>query len=438
MPAKKTSIFPVAIRFVFLGFLIAAIPAHSQVQVLHIFDNADGLEVNAGLVFDSTGNLYGTAYYGGGHGWGDAFELRRGKNGKWTETLLHSFNLKRDSDEGALPASSLTLDADGNVYGTTVSGGIPCEAAYCGTVFKLTRGTDGKWTETILHVFSFSDGAEPYGALIFDKAGNLYGTTYGGGTGTACNLFENCGTVFKMTRGANGRWTETVLYNFSGGSDGSNPLGGVVFDKAGNLYGTTFGGGNLSCGGSCGVVFKSAAGANGQWTETVIHAFNGKDGSRPSAALIFDKSGNLYGTTPNGGDPSCKFGCGNVFELVPVKNGQWRETVLHSFSINEGWNSGASLLFDAKGNLYGTTHYGGNPTCPPYGCGTVFKLTPGAKGQWTEAAHYYFNGKNGFEPCAALILDPAGDLYSTTDFGGNYGTDVCGGNGCGVVFKITP
>jgi uncharacterized repeat protein (TIGR03803 family) len=230
--------------------------------------------------------------------------------GGWSEKVLHSFN---DTD-GAYSSAGLIFDKNGNLYGTTLEGGdYGCSASGCGTVFELTPTAGGGWTETVLLNFNGSDGSGPQAGLIFDAAGNLYGTTVGGGTN--CPPF-GCGTVFELTPTAGGGWTEKVLHSFGNGTDGANPFAGLIFDAAGNLYGTTYGGGTYRCGASgCGTAFELTPAAGGSWTETVLYSFSrGNDGFEPEAGLIFDSAGNLYGTTAVGGT----YDGGTVFELTPV------------------------------------------------------------------------------------------------------------------------
>ncbi|MGA9355104.1 MAG: choice-of-anchor tandem repeat GloVer-containing protein, partial [Terriglobales bacterium] len=242
--------------------------------------------------------------------------------------------------------------------------------------------------EKILHRFGKgSDGAYPYAGLIFDTSGNLYGTTFFGGA-------QEAGTVFELAPKAKGGWTEKVLYSFGGGTDGANPYASVVFDAADNLYGTTYQGGDYTSG----TVFELTPNGSGGWTEKVLHSFgNGTDGADPYASLIFDTFGNLYGTTYQGG----VYGLGTVFELTP-KRGGWREKVVHSFGAGtDGANPYASLVFDAAGNLYGTTYQGG-----VYSSGTAFELTPKGGGGWREKILYSFgNVPDGADPYASMVFD---------------------------------
>ncbi|HEY5046563.1 MAG TPA: choice-of-anchor tandem repeat GloVer-containing protein [Rhizomicrobium sp.] len=328
------------------------------------------------------------------------------------EKVLHSF---QGGSDGSYPASTLIADNTGNLYGTTANGGggTGCQGSYgCGTVFRLAP--DG--TESVLHAFAGgTDGAFPLGGLIPDNAGNYYGTTSQGGT-TGCNR-GGCGTVFKLAPDG----TESVLYAFQGGSDGWYPVGGLVADSGGNLYGTTQFGGDTSCPlgvGGCGTVFQIAPDGK----ETVLHAFQGgSDGIAPSGALLMDKAGNLYGMTIQGGDGQGG-PYGVVFKIAPGGG----ETILHSFggSPDGSWPYG-SLLLDDAGNLYGTTGQGGE-----YDRGTVFRVAQNG----TETVLYAFgDGSYGKRPEAGLVADKAGNLYGTTFYGRG-----CKQGACGTVFKLAP
>jgi uncharacterized repeat protein (TIGR03803 family) len=343
---------------------------------------------------------------------------------KTRETIIHSFTGGKD---GKSPVSNLIFDSAGNLYGVALAGGKNQD----GVAFELKLNTKGHWTETELYSFAGgSDGAAPEGGLVFDEAGNLYGVTSQGG-GTGCS--HGCGTVYELTRNAKGKWVESVLYAFTGGSDGGNPSSPLVMDQVGNLYGTTQLGGDASCDfGSCGTVFQLSPDGNGHWTETVIHAFaGGSDGAMPFlGGVIFDSSGNLYGTTSVGGT----FDAGTVFELTPSQGGTWKETILYSFEGGtDGDSPGAGLVFFG-GALYGTTYAGGNEAqpCPTSGCGTVFQLTLNS-GTWTEDVIYAFQGTDGIETLATPVFDQAGNLYGTTFEGGSGPCSVCG-----TAFKLTP
>ena len=428
MSCKRPLIFLVATFTAIFGFLsVAPVFAATKNQVLyrfcHVSGCKDGQKPLAGLVADATGNLYGTTQYGG-LGYGTVFQLIRDANGKWIEKVLYNLCSMSACTDGLFPQSKLTFDSVGNLYGAATEGGNyeDCSAG-CGTIFQLTPGAEGKWSTRLIYTFKGPDGAFPFSHLIFDAAGNLYGTTWGGGTSTF-------GTVFRLQPGANGNWTEKVLYNFCSASrctDGANPAAGLIFDAAGNLYGTT----NVGGAWGSGSLFRLAPDANDVWTETVLYDFDGNIGAYPFAELIFDAAGNLYGTANVGGDRSCAGGCGNVFQLVPDGYSKWTVKVVHSFNGIDGAYPYAGVIFDAAGNLYGTTPGGGggDASCPN-GCGVVFELIPDRAGKWTERVLHRFNGSDSAYPYGGVIFDASGDLYGTTGGGATYGG--------GSAFEIIP
>jgi uncharacterized repeat protein (TIGR03803 family) len=354
----------------------------------------DGSQPYASLIRDPKGNLYGTTTVDGAFGNGTVFKVS--PDGK--ETVLHSFT--GTGGDGAYPIAPLVRDAAGNLYGTTELGGIfggACGASGCGTVFKI----DPTGKETVLHRFTGTggDGMLTYQGLARDKAGNLYGTTFGGGA-------YGLGMVFKL--GPAGK--ETVLYSFNpSGGDGFFPFGGALLrDSAGNLYGTNEVGGAAAYG----TVFKLDSKGN----YTVLHNFGSSgDGLEPSGTLAIDKAGNLYGSTFFGG--ASNFGI--VFKIDSTNT----ETVLHSFSATggDGAAPGGGLVLDSSGNLYGTTNSGGSSYC-----GTVFKLDTSN----TETILHSFSGPDGRVPDLGLVEDSKGNFYGTAQYGGKFGG--------GVVFKVTP
>ena len=403
-------------------------------------NGVDGYDPWAGLIFDAAGNLYGTTAEGGTYGscyggCGTVFELTPTAGGGWAEQVLYSFG---NGTDGAFPAAGLIFDAAGNLYGTTLGGG---DYGYGTVFELTPTVGGGWTEQVLYSFnLNGTDGVWPAANLIFDRSGNLYSTTWGGGEYeyNCDNGVPGCGTVFELSPTAGGGWTEQVLWNFGNGTDGTNPEAGLIFDAAGNLYGTTVNGGtydNCSYGG-CGTVFELTPTAGGGWTEQVLHNFgNGTDGAYVYGGLIFDAAGNLYGTASGGGTyTSCLGGCGMVFELTSTGGGGWTETVLYSFGNGTDASAPtASLIFDRSGNLYGTTEWGGTyDNCiPPYGCGTVFELKRTAGGGWTEQVlHNFGNGADGTDPFAGLIFDAAGNLYGTTEGGGTYGV--------GTVFELTP
>jgi uncharacterized repeat protein (TIGR03803 family) len=381
-------------------------------------DNPEG-----GLVFDKAGNLYGTTFGGGTNGRGTIYELTRTSSG-WTGITLYNFCPDRvNCADGWSPIGSLIIDTTGNLFGTTYFGGN--NGCSCGVVFELSPGADG-WTQTVLYAFSGGDdGAKPIAGLVADSAGDLYGTTIEGGTGKKCTtgLVPGCGVVFQLAKNPSGEWTETVLHSFRGGKDGDGPAARLTLDGTGVIYGTTAG----SAPDDPGTVFKLVNTKTG-WKETVLYRFAGKaDGNSPEADVVLDENGAVYGTTRYGGTGKCSeygyHGCGVVFKLEHSKTG-WTESVIHSFNggSSDGSNPAAGLVIDAKGNLYGTTAEGGlTGFCGDNGCGTVFRLTPAAGGKWNKTLLHRFDDSigDGAYPLGDVILDGAGNIYSTTQYGGS-------------------
>ncbi len=404
-----------ALAILMATLMSGTVASAASEKVLYSFGNGtDAAYPFDTPVFDAAGNLYGTTWEGGTANHGTVFELSPNGSGGWTETVLYSF--QGGPTDGGKASGSLIFDASGNIYGTTRDGG-STTCSSCGTVFKLTFA-NGTWTETVLYAFSGGkDGEYPYAGVIMDASGNLYGMTNRGGT-------HHLGTVFELSP-SNGGWTKTTLLNFSG-KDGNGPVVGLTLDAKGNLYGTTENGGTANKG----VVFELSPLKHG-WKETVLHSFTGgtSDGAGPGATVIFDTTGNLYGTTYSGGTGTCSNGCGTVFELSPSSNG-WTETIIQSLSdLNQSRPN--SIVFDAAGNLYGTTRRGGTgKQCKGGGCGTVFELA-NANGTWTETVLYSFRGiPDGAVPFSGPIVDANGNVYGTTVFGGKYHP--------GVLYEILP
>jgi len=415
---------------IFMALLLASAIAPTQAQarkfeVLHTFHGKDGASPVGVLVRDAAGNLYGTTGAGGTgkcsqYGCGTVFKLDRAGKQVW----LHSF----EGRNGYISYAGLLRDAAGNMFGTTVNGGIinnvcgGVQAGGCGLVFELTKtGTK----ESVLYKFKGTlDGLFPEALLVKDGKGNLYGTTYVGGS-------SGVGTVFKIDTAGK----ETVLYNFTGGSDGCAPYPGVILDSAGNLYGVASEGGDAFCNSGKGVVFK----VDTSGSETVLHTFGGSDGANPSSVLLFDSTGHLYGTTAYGGSGSgCgNTGCGTVFKLSPGSGGGWSEAVLYSFCSLSNCTDGerpltGPLVRDAAGNLYGTTVFGGNIKRCNGSCGVVFKLNADGK---ETVLHTFSGGSDGAFPFAGVVMDGSGNLYGTTAGGG---ATCFTSSTCGVVFRVTP
>ncbi len=400
-----------------LSVLPSQLVSAQTFNVLHSFTGGgDGASPSAGLTRDNRGNFYGTTKAGGAagpDGFGTVFKLSYQGSG-WTLSTLYSF---AGASDGAGPVARIIIGPDGSLYGATANGGgSGCGGNGCGTIFNLKPPANAatsvlsNWTETVLYRFTGgNDGALPVGDLVFDPSGNVYGVTSAGGS-------SQKGVVYQLTP-SNGHWTESVLWSFTGGNDGGQPAGGVIFDSAGKLYGTTqFGGANRD-----GAVFQLTHGQSG-WTQSTLYSFqNGSDGENPYGALTFDSSGNLYGTTVSNG----RSGGGTVFELTPRQNGTWAFAVLYSLSGHSGGGPQASLTMSGASNLYGTTYQDG-----AYGHGSAMGLTL-SSGSWIFTdLHDFTNGNDGAEPMGNLVLDGTGTLYGTAFGAGAYGY--------GVIFEITP
>ena len=314
-----------------------------------------------------------------------------------TFNAVYSFT---GGSDGGIPLAGLMIDEAGHLYGTGSYGG---PGGY-GVVFKVNQS--GK--ETVLHGFTGgADGANPQASLVMDALGNLYGTTMAGGA-------AGVGTVFKITKKGN----ETVLYSFTGGTDGASPIAALTMDKARNLYGTTTAGGSTGNG----TVFRLSPPKQkgGNWTEKVLYSFGqGTDGATPVAGVTLDAKHNLYGTTSVGGSS----GNGTVFQLKPSKSG-WKENILYNFQgTTDGSVPYAGVILDSSGNLYGGATGGGTETG-----GTIFELTPSSSG-WTFTVLYNIPGWPLSGPFRNLMMDASGNLYGTTH---------CDGSSDGTVYELTP
>jgi len=353
-------------------------------------------------------------------GCGTVFELMPSANGQWREKVLYVF---QGGTDGANPSGNLVFDEAGNLYGTTVYGGTSSNCYQgCGTVFELSPNSDSSWKETVLYRFQGGADASGPAGLIFDRAGNLYGAS-------SVDVDQAGATVFELSppRQKGGAWTEQIIATFS--CCGEAPNAALAWDGEGKLIGTTQVN-NGFCNATCGQVFELTL-AGGNWVQTSLYAFRGEgNGANPMAGVIFDGEGNLYGTTRRGGN---NFGI--AYELKH-KGHQWSPALLYNFcSTNncaDGAHPEAGLVFDKAGNLYGTTYDGGTGCGNGYrGCGTVFELTH-AKSGWRETVLYHFtDDPRGSKPAANLIFDNAGNLYGTTVYD-------AGGGGYGTVFEITP
>lgn len=331
--------------------------------------------------------------------------------------IVHAFGAGTD---GSQLFGSVVLDQAGNIYGTTFGGGTDL----CGTVFELIPQSNGQWTEQRLYNFLCYDfdGYGPRGGVALDPSGNLFGTTYYGG-----DAFN--GTVFELTPGAGG-WTETVLHSFDG-NDGSGPDAGVTLDSQGNLYGTTLNGGGVGLG----VVFEMTNGSSG-WTLSVLHnfrAYNPIDGFGPMTGVVLDRSGRVYGTTSEGGAT----GSGTVYALVPTAGGTWQERSYSCGACGPSVSTGLPAT-DGASSLYGAATYGGINLCGGggYPCGSIWQLTRQADGQMEGSTLYSFqSGSTGSLPVGGVVRDKAGNLYGTASQGGST-SQSCPPMGCGVVYEL--
>jgi len=380
-------------------------------KVLYSFTGGgDGGGPNGAVIFDGSGNIFGTTHFGGitqcggnvGGGCGVVFELAPNTGG-WTESALYAFS---DGSDGGFPNAGVVLDKNGDVLGTASTGGnFQCSIG-CGVVYELVKSSN--WSERVLHTFAGSDGQFPNAVMLQGPNGTLYGTTwFGGSTGN--------GTVFGLTPSGSS-WMESVLYSFDGTVDGSAPAAGVVADASGNLYGTTY----KFDGYNDGVAYELRNRSHGAWKYRVLYSFTGQGGGEdPYAGLIIPSKHKLYGTTIEGGNT----GGGAAFELVDAHH-HWAERDLHVFGgAGDGSTPYGGLVADKAGNLFGTTIFGGANNA-----GTVYELSPARGSAWKERILYSFTGGNdGANPGGTLIFDSAGNLYGTA--GG-------GQSGNGVIFEI--
>jgi uncharacterized repeat protein (TIGR03803 family) len=401
--------------------------AGAQFQVLGYLGQT-AIDANGptyGLVVDKVGNLYGQSYGGGTTGGGTVYEFSPQPNGLWADTILWDFCTAPYCYDGVYPSANLIFDSAGNMYGTASYGG----TGEYGVVFELTPGPGITWAQKVLYNFQNNgkDGVNPNDTLVLDSSGNLYGTCGTGGK-------YGYGIVFRLTPRKSGTWNEHILYSFKGNGDGNNPQGGVVLDAAGNVYGMTQNGGSSGFGN----VFE-LENNGGKFTERVIHNFCASgstichDGAFPVSPLTIDAAGNLYGTSTIGGSSglACDTrGCGTVFELSLQANSKWKLTVLHNFQPGyDGIYPSSGLTWDAAGNLYGETSSGGGDNF-----GTIFELTPGPSGKWKLNTLYYFTGtSDGSAPSGGLAFDSSGNLYGTSVGGAPWQYDPGA-----TIFELTP
>jgi uncharacterized repeat protein (TIGR03803 family) len=418
--------------FIFAAIVCAApAPAGAQVQyqfqIIHAFGGpGDGIASGGGMVLDGKGNLYGTTEGGGTQGGGGTvYELSPSGNGQWTETILHSFPVM-DPLDGREP-NGLVMDGAGNLYGTTEFDG---DGQYCvgyitcGTVFELSPGANGEWTETIVWNFcslpDCADGGNPFVAPTVGPGGSLYGVA---------------GSVAYRLVPESGGWTLSVLNTFCGIEPncptGSQPSSPLTLDGAGNLYGETETGGDCSSGDlGCGVVYVLHQQTNGQWEEIVLHDFQksgGDDGAGPQGGLSFHDGG-LYGVTEAGGD-GCALGCGTAFELMRGSGNSINEQIVWNFGGHggaQGVTPNGGVAFNQQGDLFGVTAGGGESG----GYGIVYGMGLRKNGEWAFQVLHTFDGSDGVEPLGRLAIDSQGNLYGVAGGGGSIGG--------GVAFELSP
>jgi uncharacterized repeat protein (TIGR03803 family) len=380
--------------------------AYAGERVLYSFQGGtDGFRPAGPLVLDPAGNLYGTTVYGGADGWGTVFELSPNGQGGWSETILYSFTGGAD---GQQPATALTLDSHGNLFGTTPGPG-SC-SPYCGSAFELSPSGSG-WTFTLLHAFrGEKDGGELAGGLTMDAAGNLYGTTLSGGS-------KGYGTVFQLSNSGSG-WALTTLHAFALDADGGDPAGTLVLGD-GTIYGVTLWGGAYGDG----VFYRLSLDAKGGWREKVLYSFKGGNDGAQATGLISDQNDGLYGVS----DTENR----HVFRFTVNQSGKWTKKNIYTFLHGGAGSPSGDVLIDHAGNVYGLASAGRRND------GSLYKLVLQSDGKFVGTLLYSFQrGSDGLNPVGPPIMDANGNLYGVTRQGG--GTGCRSNGGCGTVFAFEP
>jgi uncharacterized repeat protein (TIGR03803 family) len=420
--SPKRPRIPMAILMLAVALGLAA-SAHGQTETtLYDFGTVPPYAPTSGPVIDKAGNLYGAAN-------NVVYELAHTSSG-WQANVIFTFP---GGDGGSNPGATPVFGSDGSLYGTAENGG----AYNYGLVYKLSPTASGTWEETVLYSFTGgADGSYPtYGTVVFDKAGNLYSSNIADGSINAADCQNSvptgCGVIFALSPTKSGEWRFHLLHSFSGGWDGIGPAF-LNFDPAGTLYGTAPGAwGGWESPNSPGLVFKLTPTASGPWKDTVVYSFKGDtDGGLPGN-LVFDNMGNMYGSGADGGNiNNCwsgygPIGCGVVFKISPAPDGKWKETPIYAFSGgSDGSQPDAGIVF-SHGKLYGPTFSGGSDNQ-----GVLFELSPNSKGSWTESVAHSFLGTDGSIPSGTPWVDPSGNIYGVTRYGGS--------TGWGVVWEFIP
>lgn len=422
---SRTKIALLFVGIMLILFKCGVVAAQNESIIYNFASPLAAYSPAAGLVADQNGNFYGTTWGGGSNGTGTVYELQRMPGGTWAENVIFSFPTL--GNQYGYAANAVIFDHSGNIYGTTTQGGgWGCgddqgNVWGCGTVYELSPSTGGGWSETNLYSFlGGTDGSAPSGGLVMDSAGNLYGVTNIGGTAT-----NHSGEVFKISPQSGGGWLKTEIYSFGGERHPEGgPQGPLAIDAAGNLYGAAE------------VIYKLSLDSQGMWVHKVLYDFGAHDdGEVARGGLIFDTAGNLYGTTGGGG----KFGNGTAFKLIPAEKGQWSEIILHSFDNMEGNFPAGNLAMDNVGDLYGTLTASVSPEIRrpeggclggAIGCGLVYELRSRENGfEYKILHHFAENGVDGYFPLGGVTLDASGKLYGTTIYGGT-------GN-LGIVYELS-
>jgi hypothetical protein len=424
--SKISQVLAGTIAFAAIAFGVTPV-AHAQTETTIYNFGAKGApnSPDSGIVLGKSGTLYGVTAFGGtGHGVVYSLKLVAGG---WQETALYTFT---GGSDGGTPYTAPLLDANGNIYGTAQSGG----TSGVGLVYELSPNSGGTWQETVLYSFTgLADGGYPSGNLVFDQAGNLYGSNSGDGNQRteACQNTGGCGVIFKLSPESGGKWGFHLLHTFSGGRDGVGSAW-LTFDPAGNLFGAAAGAWEgFELPSAPGLVFRLTPTASGPWKDSVVYAFRGAaDGGLPSA-VIFGPDGSMYGTGADGGlVNNCQsgygpMGCGVVFKISPTADGGWKETAIYAFTGGSDGNDPVGALVFDNGKLYGATLLGGS-----FGYGVIFELAPSSGGEeWNESVAYTFDTQ-GSLPTGTLAVDAKGNLFGTArDGGANLG---------GVAFELAP